>query len=392
MTEGRLRKPTGQREDYIRALNINRDSTSTVEKPLMGVNKGRWINFLILVIGIGMGGILVEGYFYFFFPQKTTAYRKQDRHPIFEYGKDLPKRIIPNLTIVDFHDLYREFSNTIITDRFGFRRARTDPIMPSVVILGDSQTFGHGVSNDEAYPNVLDEMFPDCQIINAAVPGTELNYYYAYLRKIVEENILQDLRRVVVGLTMPGNDFTGTMEVDRALTAYRCMVVKNRKVVYNKCRVNPNHLRTKINFLLSYSQAYTFLRINWWPWFKWKFFMTYEDQESYKQVMLAQYRQPLEPVKTLIERMHRFATKHGIGLTFVFLPDRPRYFSKPPRYLKLVQDYMNENGIEHIDLVPPLKTHYRRLEDYWLPFNGHYNKAGHRIIAELLATHPIFCR
>ncbi|MDP3725168.1 MAG: hypothetical protein Q8R20_01720, partial [Nanoarchaeota archaeon] len=90
---------------------------------------------------------------------------------LYQYGDDRPVQVRPNLRMRNLSDLYKEYTFNIVTDQFGFRREKTDPLRPSLIILGDSMTFGYTVSNEEAYPNILDKLYPACQVVNAGKPG-----------------------------------------------------------------------------------------------------------------------------------------------------------------------------------------------------------------------------
>ncbi len=83
-----------------------------------------------------------------------------------------------------------------------------NPAIPRIVFIGDSLTFGQGVSNDESYPSVIRQLFTTQQkhaeIINASMVGAGPNWYYLRLKHTVAE-YAPDV--VVIGLYI-GNDFS----------------------------------------------------------------------------------------------------------------------------------------------------------------------------------------
>jgi len=62
----------------------------------------------------------------------------------------------------------------IVTNAQGFRSPPISEGKPLVAVLGDSVTFGYGLKNNETLPARLQELLPDVQVLNAAVPGYNL--------------------------------------------------------------------------------------------------------------------------------------------------------------------------------------------------------------------------
>lgn len=58
---------------------------------------------------------------------------------------------------------------TVTTNSLGFRSPDVDTTTPSIVVLGDSMTFSLGVEDTETNPAVLQEYFPQYQVINTGV-------------------------------------------------------------------------------------------------------------------------------------------------------------------------------------------------------------------------------
>lgn len=58
-------------------------------------------------------------------------------------------------------------------DEFGNRRTPGAPApgAPALIFLGGSFTFGHGVEDDETYPALLQQRWPELRIVNAATNG-----------------------------------------------------------------------------------------------------------------------------------------------------------------------------------------------------------------------------
>jgi hypothetical protein len=78
---------------------------------------------------------------------------------------------------------------TVTTNAQGFRSPEFVAGKPVIAVIGDSMTFGFGVQDDETNPAVLQEAFPDYQVINAGVSGYNLDQEVAaYERKVAPFN------------------------------------------------------------------------------------------------------------------------------------------------------------------------------------------------------------
>ena len=101
---------------------------------------------------------------------------------LMEVGPDGVWRITP-----DFHgvmDNRVDYRNAEVTS--DSRGRRTVPAAPAtaprrLVVLGDSQTFGHGLGDSDSWPNRLQESLnrrgEAVQVLNYAVPGTNIDQY-----------------------------------------------------------------------------------------------------------------------------------------------------------------------------------------------------------------------
>lgn len=53
-----------------------------------------------------------------------------------------------------------------------------------VVVLGDSFAWGHGISENNAFPEYLEQALTDCEVINLGVPGFDLPDSLAYYKRL----------------------------------------------------------------------------------------------------------------------------------------------------------------------------------------------------------------
>ena len=82
---------------------------------------------------------------------------------------------------------HRDFDVRVVTNELGFR---DDPVretlprgMKRVVFLGDSFGFGYGVEQEEGIADLLDESFPDADLVNTAVAGYGTDQQLLFMRE-----------------------------------------------------------------------------------------------------------------------------------------------------------------------------------------------------------------
>ncbi|MEK7479500.1 MAG: SGNH/GDSL hydrolase family protein [Patescibacteria group bacterium] len=344
----------------------------------MNSRKKKILQGLILFFITGvLGFIFLEFLIFKVAPQKTIYYDKINTAPnekLYRYGVEKPVEIRPNLRLENITDLYKEYTMSITTDQFGFRREKTAPEKPSVVIIGDSMTFGFTVSNEEAYPSILEAEDASCQIINAGKPGAGLNHYAYYLKQMFKKNDLKNIRQVIVALNMPGNDWYEMPSLNPKIDPELTQFLRNSP----RALAPQKSVRQKIKRLLSYSQTYTFLRQVVAPRIKHSVLRRINTAPAEEK----EYGEIGPHVERLLSTIISLAKEKNIPIAFVFLPERPHYFPKPPLYVKNLQKFMEKKGVPFVDLLPPMEKAYTKTSDFWHPIEGHYNESGHAFIAK----------
>lgn len=95
----------------------------------------------------------------------------------------------PNLA-----DVKTFFGARVSTNSLGFRGPELDAHKPTVIVLGDSITFGYGIAQNETLPAHLAAAFPAVNILNTAVPGygfpQETEAYATKLQKLHPKAII----------------------------------------------------------------------------------------------------------------------------------------------------------------------------------------------------------
>ncbi|MBI3309117.1 MAG: SGNH/GDSL hydrolase family protein, partial [Candidatus Melainabacteria bacterium] len=98
---------------------------------------------------------------------------------------------------------------TISSNSHGFRSAEINQNKKQIIVLGDSVTWGFGVSDTETFPYYLDKMISQSgyQVSNLAISGYGIDQYYLFLKRHIEK--FKDLQIVVLGICT-GNDLLNT--------------------------------------------------------------------------------------------------------------------------------------------------------------------------------------
>ncbi|MFQ5416225.1 MAG: SGNH/GDSL hydrolase family protein [Myxococcota bacterium] len=117
---------------------------------------------------------------------------------IFELDDELIYALRPNRERVRETD---EFVERVTTNAHGLRDTDIAPreaFEQRVIVLGDSMVFGHGVGNEEAFPNQLEALFRErgrrVDVINAGVKGYGTdNSYKFYTHRLAPLGLEPDL-------------------------------------------------------------------------------------------------------------------------------------------------------------------------------------------------------
>lgn len=130
--------------------------------------------------------------------------------------------LMPNLKVAH---VGQEFSVPITTDGLGYRQAVDESTRPSYAFIGDSFTFGHGVADDEIFPNIFCR-HRHASCMNLGRSGTDTFDQVRILRHAVERFGLEPETVVLIMLSAcwidsAGNDLGGNLADHAARTAAR---------------------------------------------------------------------------------------------------------------------------------------------------------------------------
>ena len=284
-----------------------------------------------------------------------------------------------------------------------------------ILILGDSMTFGLGVTDDQTFPYQLEEILkqkqPNTEVINAGyADGFSPDSFYLFMQDR-GWNLKPD---VVMMAFFIYNDLADLSETVWEETDEHGLPLK----ITSCCRVvDGGNLRSRsINFkyknpILRELHIY-FLLANYWE----KHVKTRETVENsvvkrdslqgctlVKDCLEVNFKQEEEKTFKVISELGRLAETKGIKFIIAILPvDYQLYndvtgkygaiFIPDENYKTFLQDRLKEkfksSGIDFIDLYPVFDS--QRIRGY--PFyknDAHFNRLGNKIVAEALADYLI---
>lgn len=318
----------------------------------------------------------------------------------FEPSQTPPKRLRPNAD-VEAHGPFREFRYRITTDAYGFRRTYPFENLRktySLAVLGDSQSFGVGVNDEQTFSSLLAKNIGG-SVLNAACPGyntiEEFLIYKNRVREFKPDHVLlfffsgnDPYENYKNRELYSGNSVSQTLDQklqhspDSPWENLKNFLAK-RSAIYSsliKLRQIP-----QINLLL-----YHYKLVNPIPPSELAIFDKGENLQA-----LAYWQITEQIISDLQKEVESNSSKFWL----VFIPDRyqvdktywqqwvSKYNLKPEdfdlmRPNRHLADFSKKNGIRFIDTTESLiKAQNQGKNVYW-KIDDHLNVLGHQVIAD----------
>ena len=327
----------------------------------------------------------------------------------FDPSQNPPKRLMPNANVVAYGP-YREFRYRITTDANGFRR--TYPFTEnektySLAILGDSQSFGVGVEDDQTFASLLAKSL-NTSVLNSACPGyNTIEEFWTY-----KNRVKQFKPRHVLLIFFSGNDPYENYK-NRALYDDKSSESESRTLVQEKQNSNGfSFLQDLKKFLSKHSAIYdSLIKLRQFPQFN-QFLYRYQLVKPTPPSELAIFKKNDNPqamdhwkiTEQIIRKLRDEVESDGSKFWVVFIPDhyqvdQVHWQQWLAKYNLNIQDYdlmlpnrllakfSRENGIDFLDTTEILyKTHNSDKKVYW-SIDNHLNVLGNQAIADFLTSH-----
>ena len=335
---------------------------------------------LLIIFGFSLSFFILEIGLRLFSPQIFAV------HPpgLYSVDPDVGYVLTP-----DFQgELVRpEFDTVVTTNRAGLRgpelRTRQENTW-RILLLGDSQTWGFGVDDDETYAinleALLQEQFPelDIQVLNGGVPGygtvDQLHFLQARIEKLDPDLVVVQFLSVndLQENRAPANEWATIVD---GLLAHRdpaageeAMPTLERVQRWLK---GHSHLARLVLDVSGYwaTRAGLLADVD----SLWGEDFTDEDRQK--------------GIRNLVE-IAETAAAHSAETLFLYTTAQvdilPATYS-PPRSRGVVAAAAQQGNVVWIDGSAALSQHPRKESLYYAQ-NGHWTAAGHRAIAEIVAA------
>ncbi len=258
---------------------------------------------------------------------------------------------------------------------------------PRIVALGDSFTFGMGVDVEDGYVAQLEVLLHqrhgDVQTINLGV----IAYAFWHYLELLDHRVLDlDPALVVIGMfiddilrperpthVVPRRSFEST-QVDE-YSQWRLINVYRNIVTWLEARYRSQR---GAEYLRSIERRREWIGPS-------------SPNNDYYRVQTGRLdTEVYAAFRRAVERLSGWSKTHGIPVLVVLIPDSTQLGS-PERQIvnRQVERELARLAIPFVDVTP----RFERVPDprtlFLFPIDAHTNAAGHALIAEAIATHPV---
>jgi len=289
------------------------------------------------------------------------------------------------------------FREKIIIDNEGFRSdesiegQKSDSRLvnknPYAIVIGDSQSFGHGLASSETYSSIINKLIEDefgssIFLRNFSMPGTGPFEYNAALDYLI---VRYSPRLIIIGLT--DNDLCeATTEKYHLSQKKKEMILNNRWSSYTSFFSNPKkyiYYRTSIGLLLQ--SALTRLK---------SFFVS-----KATPVLDPSFEKCNESILAFVQRFTKKLTERKIKAIFVSIPNGSRVIAtaidselhSQLALRQIISNLEDASATENYIFVDPMSnlvdhfiTHEYLRESIILPVDSHNNGLSNKVIAQTI--------
>lgn len=278
------------------------------------------------------------------------------------------------------------FKEDIFIDKNGFRTNYPDENItnPIIITIGDSQTFGHGISNNDTWPNLLGK-YTRLSVGNMGVWGYGIKNYEYLIKNLV---INYKPKYLIYGMT--DNDICSNIKINKSDTEYKKFL----------SRGNQTHFQFLINKPKSYFINFTSLgalihEVYIKIFYETSFGISLRSSIRPMTSINLNDKCTMPTIKWLKEKA-LLLKKYDIKFIVISLPNPRRIISlskgKPQKNYKKSISLINENQNEKlyffIDPIIELSDYYKKnnfdRKSIILPVDNHYNKYTNIILANLI--------
>ena len=279
------------------------------------------------------------------------------------------------------------------TNSQGFRDDGEHPWTKSpgvirILGLGDSFTFGWGVTLEESFLKKLERILEtrtgmNIETINAGIPGWDLDNYYVYYKEI---GVRYSPDIIVLSYYL--NDLNSKIRerIPAELTKQKGW--KHRGGIF--------HISYLFNFVKSL--AHNIRLKNRYKRFDYMYELSARRKEKtrFKKTLIfdpgkKQTQASSHIIKTLLKKIQGLANKHGSRLVIMYIPDVVQPHHPELQFINgVLASITEEMNIPFIDMTRVFESSTDPKSFYFWPKDVHTNADGHEKMAEALT--PLICQ
>lgn len=286
-----------------------------------------------------------------------------------------------------------DFDTLVRTDPDGWRQpqpARPADPAQRILVLGDSFTWGWGVSQGEVFTDRLQARLPTVAIVNRGIIGFGTAQEYLLLKRE-----LAATRYDTVVLMFFINDVADNTDGKDGHRPYFDLVDGQLRAHNLPALPRADGLQ---RFFDDHSRAYHFFAFEIGL-LKRRFTGEAADEREYRTAKAVDFHDlPGYAVTArLLGEMNRVAREHGARFFLVYTPQRSELELEIPfPYVRavhaMIDDISRREGIPVVDLTPPFRERAAAGSKLVFPIDAHWTPDAHGLAADVLLSSPIFAR
>ncbi len=356
-----------------------------------------FLNFCVLIFILGLTLIVSDSVLKWYLKIPYTP----EARGIIQWRKDaLPgKRLKPNLK-TSVSGAFNEYKYTVTTDENGFRNSNQDNQGPiAVVFLGDSQTYGVGVNDQETFASHVETLI-NRPVLNTACPG----YNNIEQLELTDEVLKKYRPKYLVLCFFAGNDlfenYSNRFKLQNGAAADVSVPKKESGITNFKNYISKNsaiyNLLIRLRRFEFMNQLFYKLKlVNLEPPNELIAFLAGDDPEKEK------FWRVTDQVLTEIKQK---ADQNQTNLIIVLLPDRyqvedkywdqwvEKYHLDPAKYDRLAPNrhllrFCEQMRVPCVDTTEALRGVASNGQAAYWPIDSHLNALGHQTVAQVIAEH-----
>jgi carbamoyltransferase len=279
-----------------------------------------------------------------------------------------------------------------------------------VLLYGDSQTAGDGVSNSQRFSDLMEQAISGLEIYNFGLSGTSLDQHFLIheaegdkehdlvVVAFYVENILRLRRRVVRARDPAGSEIFRAkpyFEVERGELRLRNVPVP--KEPWTADTLPPDLIPHVYDFgeanlfFRKQSKSHDLVRATLAPFDGLRRTMKRSVAKLRKFHPLPGYDAPTNEDWLLLKHiLQRWIRESSVPLLIMLIPMESALdeLADPSNYQQRFRELSDETGCEVFDLLPDLlELPSEQRWKLWSYESGHLSSVGHQVISELLAPH-----